>query len=153
MAPLQTYLYEDETSRHPEGKTNHRAINETEARIKQIYFWPNMRSSIQTFINTCGICQRTKYERNPINFEINLIPTPSKSFEVVHLDTLKIQKEPFLTIIDAFSKYAQIYKLTSLNATEIVPNLIQFFAYLGIPKTIIVDNGTEFKNKNFQELL
>lgn len=143
----------DTVQKYHEGKTNHRGINETEQRIKNLYYWPNMRGSIQKYINECDICQRTKYERNPLNLGINLTPTPAKPFEVVHIDTITIQKEQFLTIIDSFSKYAQIYKLHSLNSIDIIDNLLKFFSYLGIPKKIICDNGTEFKNNNLKEML
>ena len=148
---------EDEISQviqnYHEGKSNHRGISETETRIKLRYYWPNMRSSIQTYINSCDLCQRAKFERNPVKIGISLTPTATKPFEMIHIDTLKIQKEPYLTIIDAFSKYAQIYHLKSQNSIDIVQNLLKFFSYLGIPKTIICDNGTEFKNSNVIELL
>lgn len=126
-----------------EDKTNHREINKTETRIKYRYYWPSMRNSIETYINTCNICQRTKYERTTLNVKISVNTTPSKPFEIVHVDTIKIQKQLFLSIIDSFSKYVQIYSLQSLNAVDMVSNLLQFFSYLGIPKTIIADNGTE----------
>lgn len=113
--------------RYHESKTNHGGINETENRIEQIYYWPGMRNSIHTYINTCDICQRTKYERVPIKTGISITPTPTKPFEIIHLDTLKIQKEIFLTIIDSFSKVASIYKLPSLKSIDTVSKVIQFF--------------------------
>lgn len=139
--------------RYHESKTNHRGINETESRIRQIYYWPGMRNSVQTYINSCDICQRTKYERVPIKTGIGITPTPTKPFEIIHLDTLKIQKEIYLTIIDSFSKFAQIYKLPSLNSLDVVSKLIQFFSCYGVPKRIVTDNGTEFKNTNLKNLL
>lgn len=84
---------------------------------------------------------------------MNLTPTASKPFEIVHLDTFTLEQSKFLTIIDSFSKYAQAYFLNSLSTTEITDNLIQFFSHHGIPKQIIIDNGTEFKNSVVTELL
>lgn len=135
------------------GKTNHRGIEETEQRIKKLYYWPSMKNSIQTFINNCEICQQCKYERHPIKMKLNITPTPRKPFETVHADTFTLEQTKFLTVIDAFSKYAQAYPLESLNSTEIVNKLIIFFSHHGIPKQIIVDNGTEFKNSVIKDLL
>lgn len=136
-----------------EGKTNHRGIDETEQRIKMRYYWPNLKNSIQSYINECEVCQKSKYERHPIKMEMNITPTASKPFEIIHLDTYTLDKTKFLTIIDSFSKYAQAYPLHSLAATEIAENLITFFSHHGIPSKVIVDNGTEFKNITVTELL
>lgn len=136
-----------------EGKTNHRGMEETEQRIKNKYYWPNIKTSIQMYINQCEICQRSKYARNPIKIKMNITPTASKPFEIIHLDTYTLEKTKFLTIIDSFSKYAQAYPLNSTTALEIADNLITFFSHHGIPTKVITDNGTEFKNAVITELL
>lgn len=136
-----------------EAKSNHRGIDETLQRIKEKYYWPNLKNSVQTYINDCEICQRSKYERHPIKMELNVTPTASKPFEIIHMDTYTLEKTKFLTIIDSFSKYAQAYALQSLLATEIVDKLLLFFSHHSVPKQIILDNGTEFKNSVVTELL
>lgn len=136
-----------------EGKTNHRGIDETEQRIKNIYYWPQLKDSIQSFINECEICQQSKYERHPVKLQMNITPTPVRPFEIVHLDTFTLENHKFITLVDAFSKYAQAYAISSLNSTEVVDKLIQFFSHHDIPNCIVVDNGTEFKNSVIMELL
>lgn len=84
---------------------------------------------------------------------MNVTPTATKPFEIVHMDTYTLEQSKFLTILDSFSKYAQAYPLKSLAATEIVDNLLMFFSHHGVPKQIILDNGTEFKNSVVTELL
>lgn len=81
-----------------------------------------------------------------------LSPTATKPFEISHMDTYTLEQSKFLTILDSFSKYAQAYPLKSLAATEIVDNLLMFFSHHGVPKQIILDNGTEFKNSVVTEL-
>ena len=136
-----------------ESKTNHRGIDETEQKIKSKYYWPNLKSSIQTYINDCEICQISKYERTPVKIKMNITPTPTRPFEILHLDTYTLENTKFLTIIDSFSKYAQAYPLKSLSSTEIVDNLLFYFSHHKIPKQIVIDNGTEFKNSVVTELL
>jgi hypothetical protein len=88
-------------------------LDETEARTKRLYYWPDQRRSIQNYINKCETCQLTKYDRKPLKLKFNVTPTPIEPFEIVHIDTLTFERTKFLTIFDTFSKYAQVYKLKS----------------------------------------
>lgn len=138
---------------HHEGKTNHRGIEETEKRIKSLYYWPNQQKSIQTYINNCEICQATKYDRRPLRLEFNITPTAIKPFQILHIDSISLENCKFLTITDSFSKYAQAYKLNSCQSIEIANNLIKYFTHHCIPDQIISDNGGEFKNSVIREIL
>lgn len=150
---LEENEQEEITENYHCGKTNHRGINETEERIKRLYYWPNIKQTVQKFINNCEVCLQTKYERNPLKLKLNITPTPSTIFEIVHLDTFTVNKQKFLTIIDAFSKYAQAYAINSNTPIEIVNKLILFFSHHGIPKLFVTDNGLEFKNGIITDLL
>lgn len=46
---------------HQESKSSRRGIDETVERIKRHYYWPIIKSSVQTYINDCEICQQAKY--------------------------------------------------------------------------------------------
>lgn len=135
-----------------EGKTNHRGIQETIKRLRTNYYWKSMKADVTKFINDCEICQRAKYNRNPPDQPLILTETPSKPFEIIHIDTLLIDKQKFLVILDKFSKFGQAlpYFGTAISACQ---NLIHFFSFLGVPKLIVSDNGTEFKNEVVSDLL
>jgi hypothetical protein len=45
------------------GKTCHRGIRETMTHIRRTYFWNNMEQTISSFINSCELCKRMKYDR------------------------------------------------------------------------------------------
>ena len=66
-----------------EGKTNHRGIQETYFKLKSKFYWPNMLTDIQKYINNCEICLANKYERQPIKLNDNLTETPKKPNEKV----------------------------------------------------------------------
>lgn len=136
-----------------EGKTNHRGIEETERQIKSKYYWPHLKNSVQSYINTCEICQQCKYERHPVKVKMNVTPTANRPFEIVHMDVFTVEKTKFLTIIDSFSKYAQAYQIESAESVEVADRLLNYFSHHSIPKQIIVDNGREFKNLLITELL
>lgn len=134
-----------------EGKTNHRGIQEVEQRIKLNYYWPNLKTCVAEFINNCEICQTCKYERRPNKQNFQIVPIPEKPFEILHIDTLTVNRVKFLTIIDVFSKYAQAYSLESLTGISVLNALTRFMSHHGIPLAITADQGTEFKNLPLKE--
>lgn len=135
-----------------EGKTNHRGIDETYKFLKANYYWKSMKADITKFINNCELCQRTKYDRKPPKQPLVLTETPSRPFEIIHIDTFVLGKYKFLTILDKFSKFGHAlpYFGTAISACQ---QLVHFFSFHGIPKQIVADNGTEFKNDVVDSLL
>ena len=134
-------------------KVRTRGIQETYLKLKNRYYWPNMLTDVQKFINNCEICLNNKYERQPIQIDDNLTVTPSKPFQKINVDTLTLERKKYLTIIDAFSKYAQVYYLKNPNATTIADALIKIFNNYKVPEEITHDAGTKFNNNLVKELI
>lgn len=149
---VNNYLKQQEIIKnYHEGKTNHRGINECYLALSRRYYWPKLKEHVTKYINECRICGQAKYDRNPVKPRLQIVPPPSKPFEVVHLDLLSVDSHKYLTIIDAFSKYAQAYLLRDATAVSVIQALLQFFSHHGVPLTIITDNGPEFTNQLFLE--
>lgn len=151
---VREYLRQQEIiNKYHDGKTNHRGINECYLALSHKYYWPKMRENITKFINECTVCGQAKYDRNPIKQQFKIVPPTTRPFELIHLDVLTIQSEKFLTIVDAFSKYAQAYHLRDGTAVSIVQALLNFSTHHSIPITIVTDNGTEFTNQLIAEFV
>lgn len=138
---------------HHEGKTNHRGINETLEYLKTNYYWKNMKNTISNFINSCEICQRSKYARHKPYVPQMVTETPAKPFQIIHIDIFTFDKQMYLTIVDAFSKFAQAFPIISKTAIHVSNALIKYFTSFGIPRNLVLDNGTEFNNIAVKELL
>lgn len=138
---------------HHEGKTNHRGIEETLQFLKRNYYWLNMKDTITRYINSCNVCQRAKYSRKLPYVPLMLTETPSKPFQIVHIDVFTYDSKIYLTIVDAFSKFAQIHPLAGKTAIHISDALVKHFAYFGTPQNIVIDSGREFCNETVKELL
>lgn len=106
-----------------------------------------MKEKITNFINKCPICQRAKYDRNPIKVPFQLTETPSRPFQILHLDTFQVEKSNYLTIIDAFTKLGQAFQILSKNAVEIAENLVLYMQYYYPPESFVTDNGPEFNSE------
>lgn len=136
-----------------EGKTNHRGINETLEKLKRNYYWKNMKVDITNFINECEICQREKYARKSPYVPLMLTNTPTKPFQIIHIDVFTFGNRQYLTIVDAFSKFAQAIYIEGKTAIHISNALIKYFTSFGVPQNIVADNGKEFKNEIIKDIL
>lgn len=151
---IKDYLKQQEIIRnYHEGKTNHRGINECYLSLSNKYYWPKMKEHIAKYINECNICGQAKYDRNPIKQRFHIVPPPTRPFEIVHLDLLSVESQKYLTIIDAFSKYAQAYFLKDSTAISVIQALLNFSTHHGLPMTIVTDRGPEFTNQLFLEFI
>ncbi|XP_046357686.1 uncharacterized protein K02A2.6-like [Haliotis rufescens] len=57
----------------------------------------------------------------------------------------------YLIVVDYFSRYAEIAKLSSTTSTSIINNLKSIFSRHGIPETVISDNGPQYASAEFRE--
>ena len=55
-----------------------------------------------------------------------------------------------LDIIDHFTKFSQSYLLNTKETLEVFCKIREFIEFYGIPKYLISDNGSEFKNKKLK---
>lgn len=136
-----------------ESKTNHRGSQETYDKLKQKYYWNNMLTTIQEYINKCNICQKGKYDRRPPRIPMNQTPTQQKPFEIIFMDTFTIEQNIYLTLVDSFSKFGQAIPIKCKEACEIARALIEYFEHYGTPAAITTDNGREFINNQVKNLL
>lgn len=97
------------------------------------------------------VCKRSM--RGPLRIELSITPTAVRLMEALSIDMVTLDKTKFLTIIDTFSRYVQMYRIFSQQATEVCDKLINYYASYGFPETITSDNSTEFNNHLVKELL
>lgn len=139
--------------KHHEGKTVHRGIKETIARIRRNYYWQNLQETVTAVLNACEVCKKMKYDRKPIKPMLQLTQTQDAPFQELFIDLFTIDGKYYLTIIDAFSKLAQAIEITNRSTPEVLRALIKYFSFYGIPKKISSDPGSEFNNELMRELM
>lgn len=135
-----------------EHERAHRGINEVENQLKRAYFFPRMHKKISAAINTCTICNAHKYERKPYNIKISPRPATRKPMERVHMDIFSINKCNFLSMVDSFSKFAQMIPIDTKNLIDVKNALSRYFGNFGTPLQIVTDHETTFRSiqlKNF----
>jgi len=59
----------------------------------------------------------------------------------------------FLILVDAHSKWLEVYPMSSTTSTAVIQRLRTVFAQFGLPATIVTDNGPNFTSLEFKEFL
>lgn len=127
-------------------------------RIREQYYWKNMRSEIENYVNNCASCQTNKALRKINRAPMQITSTSTSPFERLSLDIVGPLPESgtaklkyILTLQDDLTKYSVAYPIRSTTAEETSDCLIHFISLFGIPKTILTDQGTNFTAEMFKE--
>ena len=69
---------------------------------------------------------------------------PSYPWEKVASDLFELNKTTYLLVVDYFSRFVEIQKLTSTTSKNVITVLKSIFARHGIPAALMTDNGPQF---------
>lgn len=110
-------------------------------------WWPGIDSDIEEYVLSCNVCQSALSK--PISSAMMSWPESKYFFERIHLDFFHFRDKNFLIIVDTYSKWLDVKEMVNIKLENLVNKLREIFAYFGIPKTIISDNGPPFSSEGF----
>lgn len=106
------------------------------------YYWSGIDYDIEKFVRNCPTCEIFQNKDHQVpgsGWNRSL-----KFWERVHIDFLQKFDKYFLIIVDSFSRYIDIYQVSSTNAKETVKKLRHIFSIFGLPDELVSDNGPPF---------
>jgi dihydroneopterin aldolase len=117
-----------------------------------------LREYVRKFLRECPCCQ--KQDALPTNIQTApfFVSTllPMQQLNVDTIGPLPLSKYGFkyiLVMIDTFTRYVELYPIRDLTAEEAVDAFIQQFGRWGVPSVVQSDGGSQFHNRDIQELL
>lgn len=121
-------------------------------RMKQLSrrycWWPGIDQDIEMTAASCQACQLHSSQSAR---EYSSWPVPSSPWDRVHLDYAgHFLGKMWLIVVDAFSKFPWVVKMSSSTTAATISALRSIFALEGLPKTLVSDNGTQFVSKEFE---
>ena len=138
-------------SLHCSPQAGHKGVEKTYNRIKERYYWPNMKEDIQVRIQFCLKCQLSKLTRKKTKQKLLITDTASDVFDRVSLDVLgplpvtKNGNEYILTMQDHLSRFAVAAAIPNQLTVTLATAFVQkFICVFGSPKSILSDNGSNF---------
>jgi hypothetical protein len=114
-------------------------------------YWKNIDTDIESMVASCKACCENK--KNPEKAPTHVWEIPKRNWQRVHMDyTGPFLNHHFLIVVDAKSKWPEIYPIKSVPTTEnTIHHLREIFSHHGLPEILVSDNATIFKSAEFQE--
>ncbi len=112
-------------NRHGTLFTGHEGVDKTKARLQQIYWWPNMDSTISDFIKTCDKCQKNRTDVHQKPDLLTPLPICTEPNQIIHADlfgalvTSGRNKKYILCMTDACTKYVKLVALPNKEAETV----------------------------------
>lgn len=136
----------------------HLGINNTIAKIRRRYQWPNMNKDIMEYIQKCIKCKKTKTTTHT-KLPMKIISPATRVYQKLHMDIVgpismsEKGNKYILTFQDDLSKYAEAVAMPDVTAYTMAENFVNtIICRHAIPEILVTDQGTVFLSKMFQEI-
>ena len=137
----------------------HNGFPRTYAAIKRVFFWKGMKEDIRKHCKTCATCQLHKLEN--MKFERKIFKPLLQPMDFICMDLIG-EFHPLtsrghhyaLTAVCMFTGFTWCVPLKTKTAEEVTKAYMDhIYCNFGGSIKILTDNGTEFKNKLFKEVV
>ena len=126
----------------------HLGISRCLERAKTSVFWPGITAEINRFIERCETF--SKYRSAP-TYPMIATSTPSGPWVRIAIDYFELNRFRYLVIIDYYSRYVELARVTSLTVSELILKCKAIFARHGIPVEVFSDSGSQFTSAEWKQ--
>ncbi|XP_064485936.1 uncharacterized protein K02A2.6-like [Ornithodoros turicata] len=114
-------------------------------------WWPGLDKDLESTVRSCKICQsvlpaQTVGPLRPWSY-------PTRVWQRVHVDYALKDGVNLLVLVDAYSKWVEVFCMNTTTTTSTLKRLDALFASYGYPEELVTDNGPQFASEEFQEFL
>lgn len=139
-----------------ESVASHLGRRKTIDALETYFYWPSLRSDAVKFVKECITCQVHK-DSPSLRQKFQELPPVHKPLERISIDLTDMVSGAngyryVLTIIDHYSRYVKFYPLRNKTTELVSANFQKYLNDFGIPRCVILDNGSEFTSQQFKHL-
>ena len=145
---------------HDTPMAGHLGVNKTYNRILSHFYWPKLRKDVSEFCKSCHVCQMVGKPNQVIPpAPLQPIPAFEEPFSRVLVDCVgplprtRSGNQYLLTIMCTSTRFPEAIPLRNIKAKTIVKALTKFFSFVGAPKAIQSDQGSNFMSGLFQQVM
>ncbi|MCO5548519.1 hypothetical protein L7F22_001979 [Adiantum nelumboides] len=148
------------TESHSPPYAGHRGIDSTIKALEMYFFWPSLQKYTESFVCSCLVCQRVKYDRGKAYGLLQPLPIPTAPWESIVMDFIFGLPKTFSgnegiwTVVDRFSKQAHFILVRKQIMTEQMAKtfVVTVFKYHGMPRSIVSDRDPRMTGLFWQAL-
>ncbi|WVZ95473.1 hypothetical protein U9M48_041234 [Paspalum notatum var. saurae] len=136
---------------HSSAVGGHSGIPVTLARLKQLFAWHGMNSTVKLFVQSCQVCQQAKPDRARAPGLLQPLEVPTTVWEIISMDFVEglpvsNHYNCILVVVDVFSKYAHFIALRHPFTAASVARAFhdQVYKHHGLPQAIVSDRDRIF---------
>ena len=145
---------------HLSPMSGHLGINKTYHKIINHFYWPGLKSDVSKYCKTCHTCQMVGKPNQTIpKAQLQPIPAFDEPFSRILIDCVgplprtKSGNEYLLTVMCTSTRFPEAIPLRNIKTKSIVKALIKFFTFVGLPKSVQSDQGSNFMSGIFQQVM
>ena len=129
-------------------------------KILNHFYWPGLKTDVSNYCRSCHTCQVVG-KPNQVIPKAGLQPVPAfdEPFSRIIIDCVgplpktKSGNEYLLTIMCASTRFPEAIPLRNIKTKTIVKALVKFFTFVGLPKSVQSDQGSNFMSGIFQQVM
>ena len=127
----------------------HQGESRTKAFARSYVWWPHMDDDISQMVKRCQHCNATRNQAR--SAPLHPWEYPRGPYDRVHIDYCgPIDGHMFLIIVDAYSKWVDVYPTKVSTTAVTIERLRASFATWGLPRVLCSDNASSFTCPAFQ---
>ncbi len=140
---------------HAHTKSGHLGQRKTLAMAKDLFYWPNLRYDVCSYVKTCITRQQVKQSVG-LQQQWQELPPVNKLLERVSIDLTYMVAGAqgyryVLTVLNHYSRYTKLYPLKTKSTEEVREAFQGFITDFGTPHTVLLHSGGEFTSHSFKE--
>jgi len=117
-------------------------------RARDSVYWPQMTVQLKDFVSKCDIC--LAFRDSPGKESLIQHELPTRPWSKIGVDLCELQGRTLLVLIDYYSNFIEVERVTNLTTQGVTKVLKEMFARYGVPDQVMSDNGPQFSSANFR---
>ena len=125
----------------------HQGISKCRQRALQSVWWPAISKDIKETISRCMVCCKTRYQHAEPLLSSDF---PDYPWQCVASDLFEWKKSKYLLVIDYYSRFIEIARLSTATSNDVITHMKSIFARHGVPESLTSDNGPQYAADMFK---
>ena len=131
---------------------NHPGMVRMKSLARLHVWWPSLDHDVEQTVRDCHACQANRC-KSPEKVNNPWI-WPTRPWQRIHVDFAgPFNGQMFLLVLDAKSKWIEVFPMSSTTASTTIRALRFLFATHGLPEVIVSDNGPQFVAQEMNDFL